>query len=252
MYYPPKKTSSIDSLATRCRTAGPSWRSVVAVAVATVAVSCSQALVLAQAHVDWTTLPSRFTHDRSGQRTDQYQERVTPITVPQPTFVGSGYRNYRSTLQAGSSADNYHRVEQWGPPVQPYGEWRFPNRPYSVPYNAWGPQPVPFGGVGGGFGNGGIPFYGNPNLGYPRYGNPRVGDPRFRNPQNGNPQNGNPPGGNPGGSLDPNFGFPFRPEPRSPTNEVPISPWADGAWPTYGVEPPRSDREFFNVPIRPQ
>ena len=43
--------------------------------------------------------------------------------------------------------------------MRPYGDWRFPYRPVSVPYQQWGPQPVfpgygwP-GGFGGGFGGG--------------------------------------------------------------------------------------------------
>ena len=60
--------------------------------------------------------------------------------MERPDFVRSGFRNTRSSLQAGFSADHYHVTEQWGQPVQPYGEWRYPNRPFSVPYSQWGPQ----------------------------------------------------------------------------------------------------------------
>ncbi len=50
----------------------------------------------------------------------------------------SGYRHLRSTIQAGGSADNYHLVEEWGRPVVPYDQWRFPSRPYGSPYPEWG------------------------------------------------------------------------------------------------------------------
>jgi len=105
---------------------------------------------LAQA-ADWLTLPSRYTHNPStGQRVSQYSKIQAP-SVPQPSnFRTSGYTHTRSSLNYGQSADNYHRVEQWGDPVRPYGEWRFPYRPYSTPYPNWGP---PYAGLnlGGGF-----------------------------------------------------------------------------------------------------
>ena len=100
--------------------------------------------------VDWTTLPSTYTHSPDGQRVDQYTS-VTPEPILEiPPHAKSGYRHTRSTLQAGFSSDNYHSVEQWGAPIRPYGEWRYPNRPFAVPYNAWGPQlpQVVGGGVG--------------------------------------------------------------------------------------------------------
>ncbi len=94
---------------------------------------------LAQA-ADWLTLPSRFSHNPStGERVTQYTKIQAPA-VPQPSnFRTSGYTHTRSSLNYGQSADNYHRVEQWGDPVRPYGEWRFPYRPYSTPYPNWGP-----------------------------------------------------------------------------------------------------------------
>lgn len=105
---------------------------------------------LAQA-ADWLTLPSRYSHNPStGQRVSQYSKIQAP-SVPQPSnFRTSGYTHTRSSLNYGQSADNYHRVEQWGDPVRPYGEWRFPYRPYSTPYPNWGP---PYAGLnlGGGF-----------------------------------------------------------------------------------------------------
>ena len=90
--------------------------------------------------------------------------------MERPDFVRSGFRSTRSSLQAGFSTDHYHVTEQWGQPVQPYGEWRYPNRPFSVPYGQWGPQ-LPQVVVGGnqwnafgprGF-NPGVPGNGNGN-----------------------------------------------------------------------------------------
>ena len=89
---------------------------------------------------DWTTMPSTYTHDATGQRVDQYAMAVEPQSNERADFARSGFRHSRSTLQAGFSSDNYHVTEQWGQPVRPYGEWRYPNRPFSVPYGQWGPQ----------------------------------------------------------------------------------------------------------------
>jgi len=119
---------------------------------------------------DWITAPSYYTHDPiSGERVTQYSPIGPFYTYPQASFTRGGYRNTRSSLQVGTSADHYHTTEQWGAPVQPYGEWRFPFRPYSVPYDAWGPQlygGYPFGGLpyGVGSGYGGVGF---PGAGYP-------------------------------------------------------------------------------------
>jgi hypothetical protein len=93
-----------------------------------------------QPTIDWTTMPSTYTHSPAGDRVDQFAETQPPVTVDFPPVTRSGFRHSRSTLQAGFSSDNYHSVEQWGPNVRPYGEWRYPTRPFSVPYNAWGPQ----------------------------------------------------------------------------------------------------------------
>ncbi len=95
---------------------------------------------------DWITAPSYYTHDPStGQRVDQYSPIGPFYTYARPDFLRSGYRHTRSSIQAGNSADHMHLVEEWGRPVRPYGEWRFPFRPYSVPYADWGP---PFAGLG--------------------------------------------------------------------------------------------------------
>jgi hypothetical protein len=101
---------------------------------------------------DWLTLPSTYTHNLStGQRVSQFAPDVAPA-APQPTnFRSSGYTHTRSTINFAQSSDNYHRVETWGDPVRPYGEWRFPHRPYSSPYPNWG---APYAGLGVGFGIG--------------------------------------------------------------------------------------------------
>jgi hypothetical protein len=101
---------------------------------------------------DWLTAPSYYTHDwTSGERVAQYSEIGPYYYYARPDYLKSGYRQYRSTIELGNSADNLHIVEQWGAPVRPYEEWQFPYRPYSVPYGAWGP---PYGGLGGGGGAG--------------------------------------------------------------------------------------------------
>ena len=89
---------------------------------------------------DWTTMASTYTHDQDGHRVDQYALAVEPQSMERPDYIRSGYRNTRSSLQAGFSADHYHVTEQWGQPAQPYGQWRYPYRPFSVPYGQWGPQ----------------------------------------------------------------------------------------------------------------
>ncbi len=86
---------------------------------------------------DWLTMPSTYTHDAGGQRTTQYQAIAAPSAPMVTNFRTSGYTHTRSSLAFGQSADNYHRVEQWGDPVRPYGEWRFPYRPFSTPYPNW-------------------------------------------------------------------------------------------------------------------
>ncbi len=91
--------------------------------------------------IDWTTAASTYTHNDSGQRVDQFAEGAGATVVERKDFQRSGFRHSRSTLQTGFSSDNYHSVEQWGPDVRPYGEWRYPNRPFAVPYGMWGPQP---------------------------------------------------------------------------------------------------------------
>lgn len=93
---------------------------------------------------DWLTARSFYTHDSSGERVQQYSP-IGPFYIQnQGNYQRSGYRNTRSSLQFGGSSDQYHLVEEFGRPVQPYEEWRFPYRPYGAPYEAWGP---PYGGL---------------------------------------------------------------------------------------------------------
>lgn len=109
--------------------------------------------------IDWLTAPSYYTHEPlQGQRVAQYSPIGPYYYYQRPDFARSGYRHYRSSIQAGGSADNLHIVEEWGRPVIPYEAWRSPYRPYGVPYDAWGPPfggYVPYGGAFGGFGGGG-------------------------------------------------------------------------------------------------
>ena len=198
---------------------------------------------------DWMTWASTYTHEPShGQRVDQYAPPVQPVVKHDPSFQRSGYRQYRSTLQGGSSSDNMHIVEQWGAPVVPYEQWRFPFRPYGTPYDAWGPQ-APYGIINGNFG--GQPDFGggiNPGLA-PNPAQPTMPFNGFPNPGYPNPGYQNPTYQNQGY---PNPGY----APQLPSNGFPLSPpyqnqpWYDG---NYPVAPPldtRSDQEFFYTPPR--
>jgi hypothetical protein len=112
-----------------------------------VALSTALMLCAAAPGADWITAPSHFTHDpQTGERVDQYTPVGPVYTFARTDFMRSGYRHTASNLQVGRNADHMHIVEEWGRPVRPYGEWQFPFRPYSVPYQLWGP---PFGGLGG-------------------------------------------------------------------------------------------------------
>jgi hypothetical protein len=210
---------------------------------------------------DWMIWPSTYTHEPvRGQRVDQYALPVQPIAQRDPSFQRSGYRNYHSTLQGANSADNIHVVEQWGAPVVPYEQWRFPFRPYGTPYDAWGPQ-APYGIFNGSFnGNPGRPGnhaphgyqappgstpivgqLGQPNAnmmphpGYPHPGYPHPGHPNFGNSNQGYPT--------PSYVPNPNNGFPLSPQYQN-------QPWFDGTYPTAPPLDNRSDDEFFYKPQR--
>ena len=143
--------------------------------------------------VDWTTMPSTYSHDSNGQRVDQYAVAVEPQSNDRQDYVRSGFRHTRSSLQAGFSSDHYHITEQWGQPVQPYGQWRYPTRPFSVPYGAWGPQLPQV--------VGGIPWFGTP-------GNPGQNHPMGNGPPGGgnNPWVGSGAGIGPGSGQWPSVG----------------------------------------------
>lgn len=190
---------------------------------------------------DWITRPSTYTHDAEGCRVTQFQPIAGPVAATVPNFRTSGFTHTRSTLNYGQSADNYHRVEKWGDPVRPYGEWRFPYRPFSTPYPNWG---APYAGLN--FGNFGFGY------GYP----PGRGGRQPHPPGDGNgpgtdtPDGGGQPNGilprsrfdpiNPNGIFresppqfrpsDPNL---FRPYPSGPGTPYPVAPYYDGYYPTY-------------------
>lgn len=213
------------------------------------------------AKVDWTTLPSTYTHDALGNRVQQYAMGVEPVSNERPDFQRSGFRHTRSTLQAGNSSDNFHVVEKWGPPVQPYGEWRYPYRPYSVPYAAWGPQ-APLVNApqnnSWNFGNPGFPpgQAGGGNMGMPPMG------PAMQNGMNGQMGPGVfPPGGmGPQGYWPGNYGPHQRPGFGNnglgnngfgvgPNNA--LRPDQDDYYAPAPEPPPVSDRDFFFLPNRP-
>ena len=75
---------------------------------------------------DWITAPSYYTHDpMTGERVDQYSPIGPFYTYSSPDFMRSGYRHYRSSIEAGGSADNMHIVEEWGRPVRPMANGDF-------------------------------------------------------------------------------------------------------------------------------
>ena len=188
---------------------------------------------------DWTTWASTYTHDlRSGARVDQYALPREPMGPARDAVQRSGYRHYRSTLQTGLSNDNVHIVEQWGQQVQPYEQWRFPYRPYGVPYDAWGP-PLPYGlysgfnpGFGGPWPGGVTPYSGHPGYGAARPGGARIPAPRGDAIY---------PGGVYPGQVAPLRWDRLQPQYRG-------QPWYDGTYPAAPPLDPRSDQEFFYHP----
>ena len=196
---------------------------------------------------EWMTWRSTYTHNpMTGQRVDQYSRPVEPVAPDQGNLVKSGYRHYRSTIQAGQSADNLHVVQEWGRPVAPYEHWRFPYRPYGSPYQAWGPQtPSVLGGFG--FGFGGLPYgqpfppgAGQPGAGQPGAGQPGVGQP-------GLPMMPGPVWGQPGGY--PPGGYPWVPgQPYPLVAPFQPAPWYDGFYPSAPPLDNRTDQQFFYRP----
>jgi hypothetical protein len=144
--------------------------------------------------------------------------------------------HFRSSLQFGPSADHYHRVEQWGPPIQPYGEWRFPFRPYSVPYDQWG---APFAGLNLGFGRPIIPVRPFPGGGRPPAGpGGGAGGRPGANPGVPRPGVGSQPGYFPPGSV----------QPWQPQLPYPDFPYSEGEYRDSGAPPRLNDRQFYYQP----
>jgi len=216
-----QQTRSPARQAGRGRCAGKRKLSVVALLLLVLiqinSVRASDCCDVAPDATDWLTLPSTFTHDpKNGQRVSQYAAIESPTAPMPPNFLSSGYTHTRSNLNFRGSQDNYHRVETWGAPVRPYGEWQRPFRPYSVPYDLWGAPFAGFndlwppfrrgnrGGLGPGFGRG-------PGSGY-RPGFP-PGYPGYR-PWPGHPHR-------PGGPGHPGRPRPDRPAPDRPSPEDP-------------------------------
>jgi hypothetical protein len=214
---------------------------------------------------DWMTWPSTYTHDSmTAQRVDQYALPEQPLGPSSSAAQRSGYRHYRSTLQAGQSVDNMHIVEEWGKQVLPYEQWRFPYRPYGVPYPAWGPQ-APYGIFNGQFG------FGHPGFGHPGHhptpphtpgggpAHPSIHSPTTpRTPAEWLPGTGVPPPGyagsrggygwnglGPGGAYGPAYGasrgFPLQPNYLN-------QPWFDGTYPPAPPSDRRPDAAFFYHP----
>ncbi|TWT52382.1 hypothetical protein Pla22_00060 [Rubripirellula amarantea] len=184
---------------------------------------------------DWLTMPSTYSHDpATGTRVSQYAPIQAPSAPIVSNFRTSGYTHTRSTLAYGQSADNYHRVEKWGDPVRPYGEWRFPYRPYSTPYPNWG---APFAGLNLGLGG----VYGSPGYGGPGYGTPGYGAP---SPSGGSGHHPGASHGHPGAPRNPangsasqfplpNQSSPLNPYPAGPGTPYPVAPYYDGYYPPY-------------------
>ena len=215
--------------------------------------------------VDWSTLPSRFTHDSTGQRVQQFAAKVEPVAQQRSDYQRSGYRNFRSSLQVGSSADNMHIVEQWGAPVEPYEAWRFPFRPYGVPYQQWGPNTQFWGATPfwpGVFGPNGVgpqhPGAGNPWPGHPGAmpaagENGAMGQGMIDSMPN-HMGSGMPPGYPPPGHYPPGNGY--WPNPYGPGNfgrgtapwNPGVGPWTDGYYQDALQKPRMPDRQFFYTP----
>ncbi len=186
---------------------------------------------------NWLTMPSTYTHDPStGARVSQYSPIAAPTAAVVSNFQTSGYTHTRSSLAYGQSADNYHRVEQWGAPVRPYGEWRFPNRPYSSPYPNWGPPYAGLNlGLGGVYPGQNFPGQPYPGSGYPGFGvGPSYGPGSGYSGYPDGPENGP---GHPGhsnrGLLRPETASPLNPYPSGPGSPYPVAPYYDGYYPVY-------------------
>lgn len=230
-------------------------------------------------------MPSTYTHDETGQRVDQFAQEIEPEAPSQANLVRSGYTHTRSSLQVGFNSDHYHVTEQWGGDVRPYGEWRYPYRPFAVPYGAWGPQlpQVAVNGVGvnpwGVWPNQPWPGQnGHPGHGHPGHGHPGQGHPGHGHPGQGHPGGVAPAAGGgagtPGAGVPP--GYPGMPHGYGHPQGVPwwgypgVSPYAPyggvgpfGVGPANGMSPIQEEYYpqapvyqqpsdgYFNSPYRP-
>lgn len=207
--------------------------------------------------IDWLTLPSTYSHDAQGARVTQYAPIDAPTVASVPNFRTSGYTHTRSSLNYGQSADNYHRVEEWGEPVRPYGEWRFPYRPFATPYLNWGPPfaglnlgfpyPAPWptfdggggwpgrppGGPGGGGGWGGNGWGGNWNGGNWNGGNWPSRRPGWNGNERGFLGGGRWPTDRNRFQGSPFPASPLNPYPAGPGSPYPVAPYYDGYYPNY-------------------
>lgn len=231
--------------------------------VATLALAALCAFVVPHANSfageEWMTWPSTYTHSVTGERVDQYAEPEPALATVRTDFQRSGMRHYRSSLQAGLSSDNMHIVEQWGRQVQPYEQWRFPYRPYGVPYDQWGPQ-APYGIINGQFGGGFGPGYPYPNVpgganSWARPGGAYQGHHPGGQVGGGNPGGGNAqgPGNQPGFSgVRPGNGFGHQPWPGYgyPMGRNPYAgyPYPTGGFGTNGfpLTPPYTGQPWFD------
>lgn len=193
---------------------------------------------------DWVTWRSFYTHrTETGNRVQQYSKPPESQVPQDSSFQTSGFTHIRSSLNFGQSADNYHRVQQWGTDVRPYGEWRFPYRPYSAPYPMWG---EPYGGLNiGGFG--GYPYPPYPPMPHVQGGVGGVAPGIAQPPGPPNPWQPQP-GGNPHWPWNNGNLYPSGPYPSGPGQPYPAPPYADGYYPDYGAQPTLRDSQFFEKP----
>lgn len=95
----------------------------------------------AAAQTSWIFRPSYYSHDPGGYtRVEQFATHAPAYAPSDPTYRQSAYRQNRTSIRAGDSADNMHVVETWGAgeSIRPYGEWLYPFRAGATPYGPWG------------------------------------------------------------------------------------------------------------------
>ena len=139
----------------------------------------------------WIFQPSSFTHNpATGKRVAQFAPNKVPYVRSDPSFRQSAYRNHRSTINVGGSADRLHIVETWGEgeAIRPYGEWQRPYREGATPYGPWGnpqgPWTTPYGSWRNPYGLGRLPY---PPWPYAPYGSHHAAPPVHVAPGDGEP-----------------------------------------------------------------